>query len=231
MKPTFIYYTHSDYSDIWPLMIGQHQKYMSEYKAVLFTDKADGFKDWDVITYDPSLTYRERVLYCLDRLVADLVVFNHEDMFLFKEPLYDRLETIFKDVGQGSSSFVKLIRVGQNIMWVGDDYLEPEKALSFTIQPTVCKKKDLQTIFSETKGDTIWEFEVNTYESVRKNKFKCFMLVTAGGQKRGMFHWDSNIYPYVATAVVKGKWNTSEYPELAILLRDYGINPLIRGVR
>ena len=31
------------------------------------------------------------------------------------------------------------------------------------------------------------------------------------GNKRGRNHWDSNIYPYVATAVVKGKWNLNEY--------------------
>ena len=28
-----------------------------------------------------------------------------------------------------------------------------------------------------------------------------------GDNKRGQFHWDSGVYPYFATAVVKGKWN------------------------
>jgi len=48
--------------------------------------------------------------------------------------------------------------------------------------------------------------------------------------KRGLFHWDSNIYPYIATAVVKGKWDYECYPEeLDKLLHDYGIDPDIRG--
>jgi len=43
-------------------------------------------------------------------------------------------------------------------------------------------------------------------------------------------HWDSSIYPYVATAIVKGKWNTSQYSkELNILFKDYDIDPSVRG--
>ena len=29
--------------------------------------------------------------------------------------------------------------------------------------------------------------------------------------KRGKFHYDSSIYPYICTAVIKGKWNFKEY--------------------
>ena len=37
------------------------------------------------------------------------------------------------------------------------------------------------------------------------------MYYTGSEKKRGMYHWDSTIYPYFATAVVKGKWNFSDY--------------------
>jgi len=46
-----------------------------------------------------------------------------------------------------------------------------------------------------------------------------------------MFHWDSNIYPYIATAVVKGKWDYKCYfEELEELLKVYNINPNKRGI-
>jgi hypothetical protein len=45
-----------------------------------------------------------------------------------------------------------------------------------------------------------------------------------------MYHWDSDVYPYVATAVVKGKWSYSEYvDELTELLGEYEIDPDVRG--
>jgi hypothetical protein len=49
--------------------------------------------------------------------------------------------------------------------------------------------------------------------------------------KRGGNHYNSSIYPYIATALVKGKWNTLEYgEELSSMFNDYHINPIIRGV-
>ena len=38
-----------------------------------------------------------------------------------------------------------------------------------------------------------------------------------------MYHFDSLVYPYIATAIVKGKWNFQEYPELKKLLDSYNI--------
>ena len=49
-------------------------------------------------------------------------------------------------------------------------------------------------------------------------------------KKRGMLHADSEFYPYIATALFKGKWTISEYEkELKFLLNKYQIDPLIRG--
>jgi len=49
--------------------------------------------------------------------------------------------------------------------------------------------------------------------------------------KRGLYDYDSNIFPYIATAIVKGKWNYSEYKnELDILFDMYKINKMERGV-
>ena len=44
-------------------------------------------------------------------------------------------------------------------------------------------------------------------------------------------HHNSWIYPYIATAVVKGKWNVAEYQkELDVLFNEYNINPFERGI-
>jgi hypothetical protein len=48
-------------------------------------------------------------------------------------------------------------------------------------------------------------------------------------KKRGMHHYDSSTYPYIATAIVKGKWYTSDYPEIKELLKTYKIEISERG--
>ena len=48
--------------------------------------------------------------------------------------------------------------------------------------------------------------------------------------KRGIYHHDSSTFPHICTALVKGKWNLSEYKEeLGPLLVEYGIDVNKRG--
>ena len=56
-------------------------------------------------------------------------------------------------------------------------------------------------------------------------------MVKLGNEvKRGLYHCDSIVFPYIATAINKGRWNTSEYrKELTLMFSKYDINPTIRG--
>ena len=43
-------------------------------------------------------------------------------------------------------------------------------------------------------------------------------------QLRGQAHYDSHIFPFIATAIVKGKWNNLEYSsELDVLFDEYDV--------
>jgi hypothetical protein len=54
----------------------------------------------------------------------------------------------------------------------------------------------------------------------------------SGTQRRGIHHHDSEIFPCIATAVVKGLWNMSEYPsEMSDVVREYNIDLNLRGWR
>ena len=48
--------------------------------------------------------------------------------------------------------------------------------------------------------------------------------------KRGSNHHDSSVFPYIATAIVKGKWNCLEYrKELEPIFKNYNIDRYLRG--
>jgi hypothetical protein len=58
-----------------------------------------------------------------------------------------------------------------------------------------------------------------------------FMARRGDEKRRGLYHYDSFVYPYVATAINKGKWNLNEYTEeLNPIFEEYGINPFERGM-
>jgi hypothetical protein len=57
------------------------------------------------------------------------------------------------------------------------------------------------------------------------------MIDTETERLRGKYHYDSEVFPYIATAINKGKWNFSEYQEeLSLLFKEYNIDKNLRGI-
>jgi hypothetical protein len=72
----------------------------------------------------------------------------------------------------------------------------------------------------------IWDFENAIVGSGMD-----FMARMGDEKRRGAYHYDSFVYPYVATAINKGKWNLNEYTEeLNPIFAEYNINPFERGM-
>ena len=98
-----------------------------------------------------------------------------------------------------------------------------------TILKEISKTEKLIEVFENSEGNSIWEFEVAAQKTCRDRNILGY-YVDDGGIKRGKLHWDSKVYPYIATAVVKGKWNTKEYSEeLRVIGAEYNIDYKIRG--
>lgn len=211
-----VVYTHSDVNWVWPYWYKQTSTYLSNYKKVMFVDNVSIKKDnYEYIKYDDSLIYTERVVSCLQHMDdEEVIIFHHEDMFLYNTPNLTLLNEYEKLVTEEKVDLIKLLRNGDSLLPHPNYpslYCNPNN-LFFAIQPTVVKVKTLKEIYSTTLGNTIWEFEANAMKSPLSSKYlSCFAYDQ--GSKRGRNHWDSNIYPYVATAVVKGKWNLDEYSQ------------------
>ena len=84
-------------------------------------------------------------------------------------------------------------------------------------------------VFNKSKTETVWEEPNNSKYLKELNKIG--LCVKGKGKKIGG-HYNSLIYPYIATAVVKGKWNYSEYKnELDDIFTFYSIDKDVRGIR
>tara|TARA_A100001515_G_scaffold143525_1_gene144870 strand:+ start:3080 stop:3793 length:714 start_codon:yes stop_codon:yes gene_type:complete len=231
----YVFYSHYDYSDIWPLMFGQSKKYLNDKKKYFITNKINDklSDDWNVIYYDENMSYQERVYNSLKRINEEIIIFHHEDMFLLNEPNWNVMKRLINSVNEDKVDLIKLIKASYNenthIAKQKNLFHNPHNLL-FSIQPTVIKKDKLIKIYKYTKGQNIWEFENNSNSLMQYLNYSSCYYHEGTENKRGMFHWDSVVYPYIATAVVKGKWDYESYPNvLRQLHNEYKIDPTIRG--
>ena len=223
-----IVYTHTDMKDIWPMFFGQLKKYIGDTKVYVAVNEDDTqISDYIRIIYDDKKEYTERWKEILDKIEEETFMFMHEDMILFDKIDYQLLEKYIKYVKDDYVESIKLILAGDRFdEWVIDKTLITNQYAKFSIQPTITTKKVFRGHVDISSPLNIWQFEEAVVSSG-----KDFMVRLGGERKRGLYHYDSLVFPYIATAINKGKWNLNEYQqELNPMFEEYGINPFERGM-
>ena len=208
-------YTHSDYSWVWKYWHQQSDRFLKDYQKIcMINSNSDFRKDYLTIKYDDQKTYKNRILSCLEKIDnEEIVLFCHEDMFLYDKPDTNLLHHYINFIKDGKCELIKLIRAFENLKKSNLDnklFINPDKQL-FSIQPTLIKVKTLKHIYKTVPGNNIWEFEANTSKEYLNNLISLCSFDIKKDKKRGKFHYDSSVYPYICTAVIKGKWNFKEY--------------------
>ncbi len=208
-------YTHSDYSWVWKYWHKQTDKFLNNYEKICLINSSAKFReDYFIIKYDDQNTYKDRVLSCLNKLNdEEIVIFCHEDMFLYSEPNFKIINEYFDLIKNEKCDLIKLIRAFENLE---KSSLHPKLLINpstqlFSIQPTLLKIKTIKYIYNNVPGKNIWEFEANTSKKYLNNLISLCSFDHCVDKKRGKFHYDSSVYPYICTAVIKGKWNYKEY--------------------
>ena len=208
-------YTHSDYSWVWKYWHQQTDKFLQDFDKICLLNSNSSFRDdYLVIKYNDELTYKNRVLSCLNDIDDnEIVLFCHEDMFLYKKPNFEIIDEYINLIKNDNCELIKLIRAFENLDKSNLHeklFKNPDKQL-FSIQPTLIKVKTLKHIYKTVPGENIWEFEANTSKKYLKDLISLCSFDPDVDKKRGKFHYDSSVYPYICTAVIKGKWNFKEY--------------------
>jgi len=233
-----VMYSHSSYDDAWSIFFGQIEKFFpKDIPRYVFADKqTDGIpENWNCIQYDDSLSYNKRVASCLNSVKEEYCIFHHEDMPLYKSPNLQFIEDKLQMMKNDNVDYIKLIKGGNvglpEIQHSATLYFLPKNGdCYFSVQPSICKIKSLLKIYENCDVEKIHDFEPKAHlMSIFLNHKNLYYY--NGEPKRGMAHWDSDVYPYVATAIVKGKWNYAEYKdELEELHQEYKIDKNIRGL-
>jgi hypothetical protein len=232
-------YTHSSYLDGWVLSSRQQRihlgSFSKEYLAI--EDSSEGRTSSSPpgiskVFYDDKLSYTERLLQVLETLEEEFVFFTHEDMPLIRTPVTNSIiEAKCLLESRPENAVVRFIRVGRGLRlnldrpsrWPYFAAVQKWSRWKFSIQPSLWKRSSLIKLLRECPKLNVWEFEVRGQREFSKLGFRSFQPLSSGG-RRGRHHFDSALFPYVATAIVKGRWNLLEYPELSVMLKSVDLD-------
>ena len=208
-------YTHSDYSWVWKYWHQQTDKFLSDYEKICFLNSEYSFRDdYLTIPYDSKKNYKDRISSCLNNLDDnEIVLFCHEDMFLYATPNFEILNEYINLIKNDECDTIKLIRAFDNLKKseLHEKLFINKDNQLFSIQPTILKIRTLKYIYNTVPGKNIWDFESNTNRMFLNDLISLCSFDPILDKKRGKYHYDSSVYPYICTAVIKGKWNYKEY--------------------
>ena len=224
MYSIFIH-THSDYDDALVMCIGQLEKYMPNVRRYIAIEKkTKTVEKENVILYNESDSYTQRLQSILPQIEGDTVLYLHEDMILYDHPNLDELKRCEQHVLNDDVMMIGLM--GSTGVESEPEFLPKIRVTpnpyKFSVQPTIWKKDKFQQLVSD-ENLSIWQLESNI-QSKFSSIGEGYTYFDGTEKLRGRTHYDSNIFPFIATAIVQGKWNNLQYPsELESLFEHYNI--------
>jgi hypothetical protein len=247
-KIALVVNTVSKNCDLWNMFFSQIDKHIPlnffSNKYVFVDEPNKTIPDlYTTIIYDKKDVYRDQFLNSIKQVKEEFCLYISEDYILYNDILVDKLLSYqqFMEL-DNTIAFIRLHRgeVGysdiipynlSNELFYVNRYLP----YYYSQTATIWRTKDLEKIHETGPklhiGNSDWQnsFEWNA-NTACLNLNKTGLFVYRFESKRGMYHYDSSVFPYIATALVKGRWNISEYKnELIPLINEYGIDITQRG--
>jgi hypothetical protein len=228
-----IAYTNSNCSDLWEIFQKQTKKHCNIPLNLISDKETTNFGFVDSYIYNNDEPYYKVWIDSLKKFNSEYFIYLQEDFFLYDDVNEKKINEYLNFLKSNKEySFVRLLKSGdlRNKKITNTLYeIESSNQNIFSMQSTIWRTEDYIKLLNSTKESKWLE-----NENYRKS---CIELNIKGlyhfddEPKRGGSHYDSNVYPYIATALVKGKWNLTEYPkELGDILNSNKININKRGI-
>lgn len=230
---TQIAYTNKNCSDVWEMFVKQNKLHSEMPLHIISDELVDGVDVDNQHIYFNDDKYYQVWINAIEKLNEEYFLYLQEDFILYDNVnlklIYDYIEFLDENP---KYSFVRLIKSGNlgNKQLLPTLYeIESDNPNIFSMQPTIWRSSDFIELMGKVRS-VLWYDE----DSYRDKMIEMSMIGAYhfnGEKKVGKNHHNSNVYPYTATALVKGKWNMKEYGDiLTPLMVKYNINNKIRGV-
>lgn len=226
-------YTNSNCSDLWSAFQNQIKKH-SNIPLYMISDKeVDNINLSGLYLYNDDEPYYKIWIDALVGFNSEYFIYLQEDFFLYQDINQTKINEYVEFLKNNPEySFVRLIKSGQlGDRKISDTLYEIESSnpFVFAMQATIWRTYDYIKLMENVR-ERKW-LETPKYQDIMKKIGIKGVYHYDNESKRGGNHWDSNVYPYIATALVKGKWIMSEYKnELTPILKEFNIDINNRGV-
>ena len=247
-KIALIINTISKNKDIWNLFFDQLEKHIPDdffSRRYIFVDKTEDVfsKNYETKYYDTTKKYREQFLSCIQHVDEKYCIYISEDYLLYDNIRHDLIRDYKKALDENKNlSFIRFMKGGVTDLDFPKyknfhDLYQLHHGIPYfyTNQAALWRTSDLKKIhfhgpnlhIANKDWQNSFEFRATrTCQELDIQGLYCYH----GEEKRGLYHYDSAVFPHISTALVKGKWNISEYPVLLTeMLQNYDININIRG--
>lgn len=227
-----IVYTNKNCIDVFNVFI-EERKGKSELPLYVISD-------FDASNYDISGNYiynNDEPYYmvwinALKLFDIEQFIYLQEDFILYDKIDLNKINEYSNYLKNSNYSFIRLIKSGvlnDNRIYDNLFEIESDNQTVFSMQPTIWKTNDYIKLMDEVK-EKKW-LEIPRYREVIIYLNMKGLYYYNGERKIGVAHYDTKLYPYIATAVIKGKWNYREYKnELEPMLVKHNIDINKRGI-
>jgi hypothetical protein len=230
-------YTHTNCIDLWEPYLDSLDLYLPNISSTVAANKF--YEDYGrhrFVSYDDDGMYCQEMIKCVNENIdTDYFIYMQEDFFLYDKVNVSLLKDYVSVLENTDFSFVRLLKCGHvtNIKHTDTLYLVSESGsthqtmTAFSMQPTIWKKKDFLRLYQRANCA---KFKENWEYTLAMNSLNMNGLYHYNGERQIGGHYDSSVFPYIATAVVRGKWNTVEYGDLLEpIFAKYEIDKSERG--
>ena len=226
-------YTHTNVTDLHAAYFGRLKKYFPNLKNNYVTCNQN-INYANCIVYNDSDKHSKQMIDALNQIPTDYVIYAQEDYILFDYVKENELDSLVKTMENDSNiPFIRLLQSGLgNVSEKYNDelaYIDFNSEYYFSTQITIWRKDILIEMYKRADVQKLTDTEVHKVQHLRDISTKGLYTLNKGNNVGG--HYNSYHYPYIATAVVKGKWNYTEYEaELKNVFEEYNIIPFERGI-
>jgi hypothetical protein len=229
---TLLTHTHHDCIDVLEIYIDSYKNFFNMKNHYLLINDTYENIFFNNIIYYQNLKYSERLILALNKIKTDYVLISHEDMILIGNVDINNINKCINILKDNKIPYIRLIKSGINNIsekLIDKIFKINNSDFLFSITPTIWDRNILLKILNENLNNNVWELETTCDKYCRDNNI--YGVYYYQNEKlRGLNHYDSNIYPHICSAILKGKWNISEYKyEIESIIEKYNININKRG--
>ncbi len=235
--------THSSMKDLWEMFVNEFEIYFPKQKIFFFSDKdSKFFFNHRVILYKKSDDFTSQYYNCLKKIKYPYLITLNEDYILYNHVKQNIIKNYINILKKNKSlSFIRFnkgsVNFTNNKYQSNLFFFNSSKRNLYSQCATLWKTKDLLKLYQDApksyigikksfslSGNTTLCAEDEIDKLARNRKIKG--LYSFHNEKKiGHSNYDSYVFPYLQSVIIKGEWNFKEYSsQLKILFKKYKIN-------